>query len=81
MQEADPVACAGTRIPQVEANVRKLVKRLRKAAGRKVRIVGTIQADVLLSLWVTGQQSDRDLPSLSVVAFRSLLNPALKRAY
>ena len=78
---ADPVACVGTAVEGIKTNGTTLVKRLRRAAGRKVRIVGITYPDVILGGWVSGQQSDRDLAGLSVIAFRSLINPALKQVY
>ena len=78
---ADPIACVGPAMDKVKANGKKLLGRLRKAAGKKARIVGITYPDVILGAWVKGEQADRDLASLSVVAFQSLLNPALKEMY
>jgi lysophospholipase L1-like esterase len=80
-REPDPIACIGPAMDRVKANGKKLVKGLRKAAGKKTRIVGITYPDVILGGWVSGQQSDQDLAKLSVVAFQSLLNPALKDIY
>ncbi|MBN1530554.1 MAG: hypothetical protein JW895_15940 [Thermoleophilaceae bacterium] len=77
----DPVACVATAVRTVKKNVTLIAKRLRRAAGRRVTIVGTTYPDVILGLWVKGDASSRNLASLSVVAFRSLINPALKSAY
>ena len=77
-KEADPVACVGPALDGVKANGKILMKRLRKAAGKKTRIVGITYPDVLLGDWVRGNQ---DLAKLSVVAFQTLLNPALKDIY
>jgi lysophospholipase L1-like esterase len=74
----DPVACVGPALEKVKANGKVLMKRLRAAAGKKTRIVGITYPDVLLGNWVNG---DQDLAKLSVVAFQSLLNPALKDIY
>jgi lysophospholipase L1-like esterase len=76
--EPDPVACVGPAVQTMQKNVRTLVKRLRKAAGKKVRIVGLTYPDVILGDWVHGNQS---LAELSVVAFRDIINPALKKQY
>jgi lysophospholipase L1-like esterase len=76
--QPDPVACVGPAVQTMEKNVRTLVKRLRKAAGKKVRIVGLTYPDVILGDWVRGNQS---LAELSVVAFRDFINPALKKQY
>jgi lysophospholipase L1-like esterase len=77
-KQADPVACVGPALDSVKANGKTLMKRLRKAAGKKARIVGITYPDVLLGEWVRGNQ---DLAKLSLVAFQSLLNPALKDIY
>jgi lysophospholipase L1-like esterase len=79
--KADPVACVGTAVNGIKANGGKLVKRLRKATGKKTRIVGITYPDVILGGWVSGVQADRDLAGLSVIAFQSLINPALKDVY
>jgi lysophospholipase L1-like esterase len=78
---ADAVACAIQAVNTIRKNVAKLVRRLRAVAGRKVRIVGTTYPDVLLGLWTTGKESDRNLARLSIYGFRVLINPALKQAY
>ena len=78
---ADPIACVGPALEGVKANGKVLLERLREAAGRKTRIVGITYPDVILGSWVSGAQADRDLAALSVTAFRSLLNPALKELY
>ena len=80
VREADPVACVGPAMDKVKANGKKLLKRLRKAAGPKTRIVGITYPDVILGSWV-GENPNQDLAKLSVVAFQSLLNPALKEMY
>jgi lysophospholipase L1-like esterase len=77
----DPVGCVVSGVAVIEKNVSVISKRLRRAAGRRVRIVGTTYPDVILGLWVNGDQASRDLASLSVFAFQTLINPALKKAY
>ena len=78
---ADATTCVAESVKPLEANVTKLVKRLRSAAGPNVRIVGITYPDVVLGLWTSGKQSDQDFAKLSLFAFRGLLNPALKRSY
>jgi lysophospholipase L1-like esterase len=78
---ADATTCVAEAVKPLEANVTKLVKRLRSAAGPNVRIVGITYPDVVLGLWTTGMQSDQDFAKLSLFAFRGLLNPALKKSY
>jgi hypothetical protein len=46
-----------------------------------MRIVGITYPDVILGAWVSGVKADQDLATLSVAAFKSLLNPALKEIY
>jgi lysophospholipase L1-like esterase len=78
---ADPIACVGPAVQAVERNVRTLARRLRRAAGRRVPIVGVTYPDVILGAWVSGQPADQNLARLSVIAFQQALNPALKGAY
>ena len=80
VKEPDPVACVGPAMEDVKANGKVLLERLRKAAGPKTRIVGITYPDVILGSWV-GENPDQDLAKLSVVAFKDLLNPALKEMY
>lgn len=80
VREADAVTCVATALPQVEKNLAALLKRLRRAGGNRVRLVGITYPDVILGQWV-GDGANPDLAKLSVVAFRSLINPALKKTY
>ena len=80
VKEADPVACVGPAMDNVKANGKVLLERLRKATCKKTRIVGITYPDVILGSWV-GEKPNQDLAKLSVVAFQSLLNPALKQMY
>jgi lysophospholipase L1-like esterase len=77
---ADPIACVGTAVQTIEKNVTEIAKRLRKAAGKKARIVGITYPDVILGQWV-GENANQDLARLSVVAFEQLINPTLTKAY
>jgi lysophospholipase L1-like esterase len=77
---ADPIACVGTAVQTIEKNVTEIAKRLRKAAGRKARIVGITYPDVILGQWV-GENANQDLARLSVVAFKQFINPTLTKAY
>jgi lysophospholipase L1-like esterase len=81
IRAADPVACVTTAVPRIRRRVERIAGRLRRAAGPRARIVGTTYPDVLLGLWAGGTEQERNLASLSVVAFRSLINPALKVGY
>jgi len=77
--DPDPIACVGGAVQGIKDNVCVLTQRLRAAAGPDVPIVGITYPDVILGTWVLGP--DHTLAQLSVVAFRSLINPALKDAY
>jgi lysophospholipase L1-like esterase len=76
----DPVTCVAGATTGIKKNVGKLAKQLRSAAGKDVRIVGTTYPDVILGQWVR-EPVNQDLAKLSVVAFKSLINPALKDVY
>lgn len=76
----DPVTCVGAAAEKVKKNVTTIAKRLRAAAGPKVRIVGITYPDVILGQYV-GEGANPQLATLSVVAFQSIINPALKTAY
>jgi lysophospholipase L1-like esterase len=80
-READPIPCVTAAVDGIKKNVRTLVRRLRTAAGPKAPIVGISYPDVILGSWVSGQPADQDLARLSVVAFKSLINPALRDQY
>jgi lysophospholipase L1-like esterase len=77
---ADPIPCVATAVQALQANVTEIAERLRKAAGKKVRIVGTTYPNVILGQWV-GANPNQDLARLSNVAFKDFINPTLKRAY
>jgi lysophospholipase L1-like esterase len=77
----DAVTCVGDAVNNgIKKNMAVLVKKIRKAAGPKVLIVGTTYPDVILGQWVR-PPVNQDLAKLSVVAFQSLINPALKAEY
>lgn len=78
--QPEPVPCVAAAVGTIDENVRTLVKRLRKAAGRKARIVGITYPDVILGQWV-GPNPNPDLARLSVVAFKDFINPTLEKAY
>jgi len=78
---AQPIPCVATAIKTINKNVATLLHGLRAAAGPSVRIVGTTYPDVILGLDVSKQASLRNLAQLSVVAFKALINPALRKLY
>lgn len=79
-KQADPFPCVSAAIDSVKKNVTTLAERLRKAGGKKVQIVGITYPDVILGQWVR-PPVNQDLARASILAFRDLLNPALKTAY
>ena len=77
----DPVACVTNAVEGISTNVPQILQRLRAAAGPDVLIVGTTYPDVLLGQWLDGTPEARQMAALSVTAFKSLINPALAKAY
>ena len=79
---ADPITCVADATAAIKANVGNATKQLRSAAGKKPVIVGTTYPDVVLGAWVNpGGDSAKSIANLSVVAFKSLINPTLKASY
>ena len=78
--QANPVTCVAGAISSVKTNVTKLVGELRAAAGPDVPIRGITYPDVILGEYLSGA-SGQQLASLSVTAFKTLINPALSAAY
>lgn len=78
---ADPIACVTTAVQSIKTNVSALARRLRAAAGPRTPIVGITYPDVILGGWVSGDPGAQSLAGVSVIAFRSLINPALVEAY
>lgn len=73
--------CVADAVERIDRNVRTLVRRVRRAAGAKVRITGTTYPDVILGQWLRGTESGRRAATLSITGFRTRINPALKAAY
>jgi lysophospholipase L1-like esterase len=71
--------CVGDALDGINTNLSQTVRRLRKAAGPKVKIVGITYPDVILGGWV--RPGGRALAEPSVAVFRQLINPALKKQY
>lgn len=76
---SNAIACTAEAVESIDANVSVLVRRLRRAAGPRVRIVGLTYPDVILGSWV--REGGEDIARLSVLAFQGYINPALKRQY
>jgi hypothetical protein len=72
-------------VTTIKTNVTSIASQLRAAAGPKVPIIGSTYPDVILGTYVypTNPASTAavNLAGLSVVAFQSLVNPALSQAY
>jgi lysophospholipase L1-like esterase len=79
---ANPVSCVVSAIATIRTNVEILASEMRKAAGPDVPLIGLTYPDVILGSWVypPGNPSHQ-LATLSVFAFKTLLNPALAEAY
>jgi lysophospholipase L1-like esterase len=77
---ADPIECVAGAVAGIKTNLKRLARGLRRAAGRKVRIVGITYPDVILGQWVHPPVS-QGLARASVIAFQSLINPAFKERY
>jgi len=83
---ADPataISCVLAATSTIKTNVTTLAEELRTAAGPSVPIIGLTYPDVLLGGWVypTYAGSTSPLASLSVTAFKDLINPTLNTAY
>ena len=79
-RDADPFSCVAAATQSLKENVTEAAVRLRAAAGKKVKIVGTTYPDVILGAWV-GANPNQSLAQASVVGFKNLINPTLKEAY
>lgn len=83
--QANPIACVSAAVTGIKANVTSLAAALRAAAGRDVPLIGLTYPDVILGTYVypthPASASALTLAKLSVVAFKSLINPALSTAY
>jgi lysophospholipase L1-like esterase len=83
--QANPIPCVGTAVTNIERNVTTLATGLRAAAGPKVPLIGLTYPDMFLGVYVYPAQpataARMALASESVVAFKSLINPALAKTY
>jgi lysophospholipase L1-like esterase len=79
-RDADPFSCVAAAVQTLKENVTEAAVRLRAAAGKKVKIVGTTYPDVILGAWV-GENPNETLAQASVPGFQTLINPTLKEAY
>jgi lysophospholipase L1-like esterase len=83
--QANPISCVSTAVAGITKNVTGLAAALRTAAGPGVPLIGLTYPDVILGSYVFPKHpataSTLSLAKLSVVAFKSLINPALTKAY
>jgi lysophospholipase L1-like esterase len=80
-RDPDVATCVGGAVGSINTNLPVIAQRLRAAAGPDTAIIGTTYPDVILGDWVSGAPNGQQLATLSVAAFRSLINPALAAAY
>ncbi len=81
---ATAAACVAHDMPQATANLTTMVKQLRAAGGKKMRIVGSTYPDVVLGAWVRQDVFGPTAPTLaasSLTSFATVINPGLKQAY
>ena len=79
--DPDTVACLTKALGTVRTNLTKLMTGLRAAAGPSTQIVGITYPDVLLGNALSSNAKIKQLAQLSVVAFKSLINPTLQAVY
>ena len=83
--QANPTSCVATVSKGIQTNVTTLAADLRNAAGPTVHIIGSTYPDVILGSYVYPHRppsaSSVALAKASVVAFKSLINPALSKSY
>ena len=82
--QPDPTGCVKANMPPATKNLSKIVKQLRSAGGKRMRIIGSTYPDVELGLWVHPTVLGPNTLSLvpgSISAFRDVINPGLKKAY
>jgi lysophospholipase L1-like esterase len=78
----DPTGCVKQNMPPATANLTKIVKALRTAGGKDMRIIGSTYPDVELGLWVKPVlPNSLALVTGSLSAFQDDINPGLKKAY
>jgi lysophospholipase L1-like esterase len=80
---ADPIGCIKDKMKTVRANLAKIVRPLRAAGGKKMRIIGSTYPDVVLGAWVRPELGDGrfTLATNSLTSFQRYLNPGLKKTY
>jgi lysophospholipase L1-like esterase len=83
--QANPISCVSTAVAGITKNVTSLAVALRAAAGPGAPLIGLTYPDVILGSYVYPKHpapaAAVSLAKLSVVAFKSLINPALSKSY
>jgi hypothetical protein len=83
--QANPIACVTTAVAGITQNVTSLAAALRADAGPKVPLIGLTYPDVILGDYVypslPATPARVSLADASVVVFKSIINPALVKAY
>ena len=83
--QPNPISCVSNAVASITKNVTSLATALRSAAGPGIPLIGLTYPDVILGAYVYPKQPPPagavSLAKLSVVAFKSLINPALAKAY
>jgi lysophospholipase L1-like esterase len=80
--QPDPTGCVKKNMPPATVNLTKIVKALRAAGGKDMRIIGSTYPDVELGLWVKQVlPNSLALVTGSLSAFQDDINPGLKKAY
>lgn len=74
-------ACLTQALVVVKKNLGSFLPALRAAAGPNVPIIGLTYPDVVLGAYVNGKPAGKSLASVSVTAFKGLINPALQAQY
>jgi hypothetical protein len=81
----NPITCLASAVSTIKANVTSIASQLRSAAGSKVSIIGSTYPDVILGAYVypthPASPGAVSLANISVVALKSLVNPALSQSY
>lgn len=81
-KNANPISCITGVLGELGPNVTTLAMDLRAAAGPGVPIIGLTYPDVILGGWVYPPGTpNQSLATLSVTAFKSLINPQLSKSY
>ncbi|QXC59634.1 SGNH/GDSL hydrolase family protein [Aquihabitans sp. G128] len=80
-QASDAITCVTGAVKDIEAGLRTILPKVRKAAGPDAVIVGLTYPDVILGGYLASDGAGKQLAELSVVAFRQFINPMLKEAY